>query len=346
MVTLNQYERLMMKLTVHVKLVSPLMLGGAEQKQLDTLNWLRPSSIRGMLHFWFRAVCQENDTKKLLEVEKQFFGGTKNGSTFKIIPTIISNPSIEKFELFPKKEGKAKASSVMYGVTEELLSIQIMAHSLDSKSLQHLHGLLGLWLHLGSLGRRSRRGYGSLLWAPEAGDSLVRFFKPIDPQVCDSAQKLETQLKSTLKTVSSLLEFDLNNGSRGTNDFFKLTTLDQVFVGKTLKTKAGNIAKFADQADEMQDIIHGRKESARLIITSGSPKAPAKEKNEMGRVDFHNKSRMASPMLWRLYRCGGGFVPVMTWSPRTCTTLTPGTEMYKYLTNTLGFNKSLLGNPL
>jgi len=194
------------------------------------------------------------------------------------------------------------------------------------------------WLHLGALGRRSRRGYGSLLWVPTKGpgDLLEGFV----PDGFDWNRDLETPatltdyLRRGLAAVESAIGAPSSSVARAPSTWFELRTIAQVFVGKVL-------AKSYDgEAGGMEDTLHGL----------GSPRStnPA-EVRQLGNLPGPGQARQASPMLWRVFPVlgdsGNGFIPVMTWSPLDDTgveNLTPPSPMYEYLHDKLGFCESLL----
>ena len=91
--------------------------------------------------------------------------------------------------------------------------------------------VLWTWLHLGAIGRRSRRGYGSLLWT--GGDALSDLgLNPLGPP--EPGTSLEEKLTDYLKEGLIVVERIMGQPSREPrrpSSSFRLESLDQVFVG-------------------------------------------------------------------------------------------------------------------
>ncbi|RMG21468.1 MAG: hypothetical protein D6732_27175, partial [Methanobacteriota archaeon] len=207
-------------------------------------------------------------------------------------------------------------------------------------SLDKLRAVVWTWLHLGSIGRRSRRGYGSLLWEPQPGDLLDGFvvFNPQSDLATPSA--LENYLSQGLARVQSIWGAPDNSPRSTFPDQFQLASIDQIFVGQQLIDANGNVlTSIDDSPGGIMEIIHGLNENAN---------GQREELGHAGRAPWRPSTpRQASPMLWRLFPlAGGGYVPVMTWSPLRTTNIPPGTDVWNYLNGKLGFQNSLAGNSL
>ncbi|NLP09434.1 type III-B CRISPR module RAMP protein Cmr1 [bacterium] len=350
---------------VNVKLVTPAICGGAKPRELDESHVLRPPEIRGMLRFWTRALANGAGLD-MRQCEAELFGSTNYGQKLGILPVIMSNLKNE-LELFPhktrdyvdnhrteqmiqrllqrydndsdrvSKDLRSKTEMILAG--DHIISLRFRLDNLEKQWKDKFIAVLWTWLHLGAIGRRSRRGYGSLVWEPNKNDLLSEKFNfNSDLNLLDESSLLE-YLKSGLAIVESIWGAPKNSTRKSSHPtgVFKLAAIDQVFVGHVLKDDAGNSARYSAQPDGMQAIIHGMHVDTRSSISG--------EKEEMGFVRGRN-NKLSSPMLWRLFPCAMGFVPVMTWSPKNVITITSGTAMYTYLYNKLGFKKSLLGNTL
>lgn len=66
--------------------ITPLFMAGANKNTAE----LRPSSFKGMIRFWWRAMRAKDDIKKLAEEEARIFGGTGEGQKKSDIIIIIS----------------------------------------------------------------------------------------------------------------------------------------------------------------------------------------------------------------------------------------------------------------
>lgn len=63
-----------------IEVITPMFLGGADPKKAE----LRVPSIKGMLRFWWRAIIDISDTKKLYEKESEIFGNSECKSKLSI----------------------------------------------------------------------------------------------------------------------------------------------------------------------------------------------------------------------------------------------------------------------
>jgi CRISPR type III-B/RAMP module RAMP protein Cmr1 len=327
---------------INVKLITPAMIGGANPRACDKPLSLRPTEIRGMLRFWTRALAH-GAGKNLNAIESEFFGNTEKGQRIRILPALIKS-HIERLELFPHKEipgAKVRSEMIMPG--DEIIQIRFAIP--NDVQIDLFKSVLWAWLHLGSIGRRSRRGYGSLLWLPSADDLPSNFMSFNHAEDLFEKRSLENYLTRGLAKVEKIWKTPKTNDPRTRSDIFQLAVFDQIFVGKSLINPLGIPAQFVNKKDEMQHKIHGLDFGKRSIDPNKSKNiGKSDEEKEMGYAQNHQ--RLASRMLWRLFPCSGGFIPVMTWSPKYVAKLTAGTNMHNYLANKLGFQNSLAGKPL
>jgi len=65
-------------LTRTYRLITPMFGGGEEVNRADSVTVVRPSSIKGQLRFWWRALrgwLSKGDVGKLLAIEEAIWGG-------------------------------------------------------------------------------------------------------------------------------------------------------------------------------------------------------------------------------------------------------------------------------
>ncbi|HNT67434.1 MAG TPA: type III-B CRISPR module RAMP protein Cmr1 [bacterium] len=357
--------------------MSPAMIGGAEARKLDTSLALRPPSIRGQLRFWARALAGGAGLtiQSVKNGENQLFGSIDAGSPIAVVSSPLNSPATNSIELFPHKDGKYVEDHSNDGQVKSLknrhgekidriikdLKTETEMIDVDAKyvirfavrdpqhyPLEKLKSVVWTWLHLGSIGRRSRRGYGSLIWNPQEKDLLNYFidFKPERDLV--STRSLANYLKTGLTKVFEIWSIPDSTSKRAdTFGFFQLHSLDQVFVGRELCDSPGDCAKWENTRKSLQSRIHGFRGEKRLLPSElgTTLKTQTDEENELGYAK--GNSRFASPVLWRLYQLqNGSYVPVMTWSPRFVHHLTRDTKMHDYLVQQLGFRASLAGGTL
>ncbi|MBN1543747.1 type III-B CRISPR module RAMP protein Cmr1 [candidate division KSB1 bacterium] len=337
-----------MRKSIEVSLVSPAMIGGAEARKLDSSLALRPPSIRGQLRFWARALAGGAGLSGnyLHDAENKLFGSIQDGSPVLIRTMPLDLVDITNLELFPHKTSNASAGIRVPSDMIQLNSryrIYFTIGTPHSYPIEKLKSVVWTWLHLGSIGRRSRRGYGSLIWNPQEKD-LLKDFIDFDPQRdLVSTLSLANYLKTGLTKVFRVWEISNGTSERARAfDFFQLHSLDQVFVGCELCDSPDTCAKWENTRDSLQSWIHGFRYEKRLLhsVSSATMKTQPGEEKEMGYAQ--GSSRLASPMLWRLYRLqNGSVVPVLTWSPHSVHHLTRDTGMHDYLVQKLGFRTSL-----
>lgn len=312
--------------TLRVQLVTPAMIGGATAGTCDSTRALRVPELRGLFRFWTRALGGD----AFRELEERLWGSTTLGQrvTLRSIPT--GDRVLEEHFLFPAKEAGARTRMSMMapGVQFDLRFGLPRLREHERLLRQQLQAVVWTALHLGAVGRRSRRGYGSLQWVPGERDLLWDFLDGgfVPDRHLGSQASLKEYLQRGLTRVCSILGRPAAVApaeSRQSSSWFQLTTIDQVFVGRRLT------ARYDGQRGGMEDLIHG----------CGERGASAAESAQLGSPE----PRLASPMSWRIYRLkNDDYVPVMTWSPRDgVTALTANTNMHKYLTQRLGFGKSL-----
>ncbi|MFA0782113.1 type III-B CRISPR module RAMP protein Cmr1 [Fervidibacter sacchari] len=146
---------------VTLETVTPLFLGGSNPRGEPEL---RAPSFRGAMRFWLRALLGGvigDDPKKIFEHESQVFGSTEHASPIKLrlqakregLKWDEYNPLLHK----PDHEVRFRFKGFVPNQSFEihLLGQNQQAVELAQKALQ-------LLCYLGGLGRRSRRGFGSL----------------------------------------------------------------------------------------------------------------------------------------------------------------------------------------
>ncbi|MBN1271077.1 MAG: type III-B CRISPR module RAMP protein Cmr1 [Candidatus Aminicenantes bacterium] len=329
-----------MQAFIKVELISPAMIGGADSRSLDNPNVLRPPAVRGHLRFWTRALSGgfETNIKSIKKDEGLLLGRTESGQRLIFSPpqqkcfqkerkNLLPNKNIKQDMLIPNNRQITIRFRMNYSEFIEDISI-----------FDKLRAVFWVWLHLGAIGRRSRRGFGSLQWVPAPGDFLDGFVEFNPDTDLATRDTLKDYLIKGLRKVCEVWKVPSDSESRKTCNFFSLSTIDQVFIGYVFKNRDGKvIQEIDDKPGGVIELLHGlNKNSSGEMMELG----------HAGWLSYKHRTdglqnKLASPMMWRIFPCGEGFVPVMTWSPYKHDTINPGTKLYEYIYKELGFRKSL-----
>lgn len=144
----------MREISLDLEIITPLVLHGADGSTPE----MRPPSLKGMMRYWWRAVRAE-ETSQLLKEEARFFGSSnsKTGGKSKFsLRFINSQLNIDKVSLLPHR-GDRRAQIQAFKPEQKFTVI------LTSMTEVNLYqDILEISLLLGGLGKRSRRGFGSL----------------------------------------------------------------------------------------------------------------------------------------------------------------------------------------
>lgn len=144
----------MTKITFEIEIITPMFLSGADQSKAE----LRAASIKGLLRFWWRALQAESDMDELRKKEAKIFGSSdeKVGAAKFSLRLVTTVPVTNKFSPVPHSTTKRfQFTGIVPGHKCKIL--------LTSKNdTDEFGNILEIALLLGGLGRRSRRGFGSV----------------------------------------------------------------------------------------------------------------------------------------------------------------------------------------
>lgn len=173
-----------------IKLVTPMVGGGAIAGAVDTDFPIRPTAIRGHLRYWWRLVHGQSLGECMWQREEEIFGSTKFPSSIEISVSKCSNISMCNASEYKKpQEGAAYAlfaaiqsnHKVVRPIVEFTLTVKwpsvdvlrqrrkaqnrlqqqnLPSHIVDFKS--EVENAFTAWLTLGGLGARTRRGCGAV----------------------------------------------------------------------------------------------------------------------------------------------------------------------------------------
>ena len=155
--------------TYRLEFITPLFSRGAYEDRPE----VRPASIRGQLHWWFRALGG-NSTD-----EKAIFGGIHDGATASKVVVRVSSllGTTGSVNTLPHKNGAQASPKAAYQIgTKFDLHILSRLGGLDKRLQSALDRTLETWLLIGTLGLRSTRAAGSFRWEaiPPLGEDNFR----------------------------------------------------------------------------------------------------------------------------------------------------------------------------
>lgn len=159
----------MLEINLELEIITPLVLHGADGSTPE----MRAPSLKGMMRYWWRA-ARAQETNQLLKEESTLFGSSsKNGGKSKFSLRFINNRlNTYKVSLLPHREDRraqAQAFKPDQKFTAVLSSI---------REVNLYQDVMEISLLLGGLGKRSRRGFGSLhylKWAFTNKDELQNY---------------------------------------------------------------------------------------------------------------------------------------------------------------------------
>lgn len=146
--------------------ITPLFSKGT----YDDLPEIRPPSIRGQLHWWFRALGGTHAE------EHAIFGGVHGGAVASKMLVRVANIKGEtgKPATLPHKSGgqASEKTAFLPGTTFDLHILERLGGLTEKQRVVFLR-CLEAWLLVGTLGLRATRAAGSFVWAPAgAGISM------------------------------------------------------------------------------------------------------------------------------------------------------------------------------
>ncbi|MGB4443017.1 MAG: type III-B CRISPR module RAMP protein Cmr1, partial [Dethiobacteria bacterium] len=196
------------------RVTTPLFLGGANP---ETDAELRPSTLKGLLRFWFRAIALSrlHEYSEVKNLENDIFGSTEKQSSFLL--TIDQQEELSKINSGDNWQGYPGLRYLGYGVVDRngkttrphlkpggCFTVRLRAKKEAPKEAAFFLPLtlqaLGLF---GAAGSRSRNGFGSL-----SLESLTCN----DEEIWKAPTTLE-ELKKCQKTLLNNIKLSKNNDS-------------------------------------------------------------------------------------------------------------------------------------
>ena len=206
-----------MNRTIDLEFITPLFSHGATDDPE-----IRPASIRGQLHSWFRLLGGD------IEAERRVFGGIRQRKAYgRKMPscdrTMASKVVVRVAEVKPKgpprelptlphKTGGMAASRKAYDIGT---TCRVMIHDrlggLSQSDEELLNRAIDAWLLMGTLGFRATRAAGSFVWNDESFSMLT---EPIAYQ--DACRDLLDEVAAKAKVA--VLDRDYSSAERARRD--------------------------------------------------------------------------------------------------------------------------------
>lgn len=181
-----------MNIELKLTFITPCFSHGAT----DTAE-IRPASIRGMLHQWFRLLGGT------FQQEREVFGGVKAGAgtvdqASKVVVRVrdIQGSQISACTLPHKSGDEASPRNAYSEATYFTLSISDRLGGLSKEDEKLFKKTVYAWLLMGTLGYRATRAAGSFIW-----ESTTDFPYPNPKTLEEYANKCHTLTNSNFKVA-------------------------------------------------------------------------------------------------------------------------------------------------
>jgi CRISPR-associated protein Cmr1 len=162
-------------ITVRVRVVTPILGGSAKPRELDDIDGIRPSTIRGHLRFWWRALNAHTckTSKELFEMESSLWGGAANDGTARSQVDLNIEVDQDLFELIDNSDVKLTQTRGAYALwtargmhdtaPRRKSGVEFrMTLSFPEEKKDEICNAVRAWILFGGYGGRTRRGLGSL----------------------------------------------------------------------------------------------------------------------------------------------------------------------------------------
>ncbi len=150
----------MKQIVFQLETLTPMFMSGADQGKFE----LRPSSFKGLLRFWWRAMQEERNIECLIQKEAKLFGGTqerqgKSPVRLRFVGADLKNLNhAHRCYLLPHKSSVEVRALKPQQTFTCLLDFSPPAYQNTTCSALKLAVLAG------GFGKRSRRGFGALAY--------------------------------------------------------------------------------------------------------------------------------------------------------------------------------------
>lgn len=203
------------KLQVTLETVTPLFLGGA-----DGSPELRPPAFRGVMRYWYRAMAGGilgDNWGKIKSREDELWGNTKRTSKIIVRIPSVSSLKTNTFPLLPHRNDRRRNPTMGISPKERFKVILSLYPQLSQVPDEVIMTLL-LSTMLGGIGKRSRRGFGTLHIIQvlhQTGLEISTAMKLLLEKVPDTIWDFEKHLQEVLEMRQDI--FPENSGLADAN---------------------------------------------------------------------------------------------------------------------------------
>lgn len=262
-----------MTLCIDAKILTPMFLTGDNKNKTE----LRAPSIKGVMRYWWRAAFCEENIDLLSKEESKFFGSQNIKSPFSIRIT-ESKIKQGRYDMLPYSRPWKKWDSRFNALMPETY-FKIIINARDKSICKRAITSLELSFLLGGLGKRSRRGFGSL----EIIKSPLRDYK----EVYDSKGNFIKNLTEILNTIGGQSSYNLEENKIVNTSLakgnFKYPVIKNIKIGKP----ESNYSKLLIRIDKATH------DNADKSLGDG-------------------RDRMASPVVVRIQKISEKYYPIVT----------------------------------
>ncbi|HOX00913.1 MAG TPA: type III-B CRISPR module RAMP protein Cmr1 [Candidatus Paceibacterota bacterium] len=228
--------------TFDLDIISPCFCGGAQPKKTAEI---RAPSIRGQLRWWFRTLggFKSLAPRPVSKQEAIIFGSTAgdNGRAGKLTVRVRTNQTVSgvrdsqeleypmfsgpAYLTFPIQSREKDGHKSQYNGRGVVISgsFQLCVTWRGSLSLWHdIHALIGVFVHIGSLGYRGRRAMGGLAFNGQPPVNLPNALSHFSSPNAILIKKLDAKSsQDAINVLGSWLKSCRSHGRSGQNDLEK-----------------------------------------------------------------------------------------------------------------------------
>lgn len=223
----------MEKLEYEIESITPLAAAGADGRTVE----VRPTEIKALMRFWWRALHPDLSSEKLYEKETEIFGGVGEKafkSKFSIRVKIIEIFFTKRISLTPHNDRRGGIEARPY------IKFKLTLNFTDKSLKELLDSLVMISFFLGGIGKRSRRGFGSFVILEPENDLFI-----------DAEPIL---LEQYLKKVNNRLEWEINGTKLSiTNQVYKFESRPSI---KSIKISELNTKDEYKLLHEIGNLTH------------------------------------------------------------------------------------------